>query len=360
MTMGDDGKKHDKPMFPGPFAFGEKIARQITTPREAALRFAASTSRLNGYEARGALQEFFVKSALVRLGGLDLLSCASSSVLIELGAADTVEFVVMLAGSISLAPRNSVERISINCDVVSLQGAAARIVDALPYSAVVARIDPVRLLRTLDTISGGGGHAFGLDRLHETQTAAIERGNIDFRRMFGSFFRMLDAEGRHGAFHDQRIPEILGLDDHFYRLAALSLAPELLFDGQPSAPAVSHDRIDMLCDAIRSARDRFLTLTEMEVMTGLSRRALQYIFFKHFRCSPMAWQRRERLRLAHEALTRAEPEAMNIAKLGYELGFASPSSFADFYRRMFGETPGATLRRRKTGGGPPGGPPRIA
>ena len=348
MTIGNDGKKRSKPMFPGPFAFGESIASSYSTPEEAALQTAVVTPSLNGYKARGSQGEFFVKSALVRLGDLDLLSYASSNVVIDLGDSNSIEFVITLGGRVNLSQRASGKRINYDRDVGVLSGGEARLVEAQPCSGVVARIDPARLLRTLDTISGGVGHGFSLNRLRETQTVRMQHGDIDFRGVFGSFFRMIDVQAGHGAFHDHRIPEILGLDDQFYRLAALSLAPQLLLDGQPSVPTVSHDRIDTLCDAIRNTRDRFLTLTEMEVMTGLSRRTLQHNFLKRFGCSPMTWQRRERLRLAHEALTRGDQDAMNIAELGYELGFASPSSFADFYRRMFGETPGATLRRRKT------------
>lgn len=351
MATSEGRKKRADPLRRLPFGFGEKIAQRFMTPREAALQTSVVTPSLNGYEARGPLDEFVAKSALVRLGELDLLSYASSRVTIDLGVSTSTEFVVTLAGCFSLTQRASGKRVSLSPKFACLQGAAARIVEAEPCSAVVARIDPGRLRGTLDTISGDGGLAFDLDRLRETQAVEMQRGNVDMKRVFRAFFRMLDAQASHYAFYDYRIPEILGLDDQFYRLAALSLAPDLLSDDHAPVPPVARDSIDMLCDSIRDSRDRFVTLTEMESMTGMARRTLQHHFLKRFQCSPMAWQRRERLHIAHDRLKRGETGGLNIAELGYELGFASPSSFADFYRRMFGETPGATLRRRKTAGG---------
>lgn len=334
-----------------PFAFGEKIAVRCATPGEAAQQCAIVTLHLRGYDAHGAPHAFFARSAIARLGDLDLLSYASSRVTIDLDDSDSSEFVVMLAGNISFTQRASGKNIHYNSNIGILSGGAAHLVEASNCSGVVARMDPERLLRTLNAISGGEHHGFDPERLRDTQTFAMQRKNLDLRRVFQAFFQTLDAQASHAAFYDQRIPEILGLDDQFYRLAALSLSAQLMHDDQPAGPPVARDTLDMLCDAIRTSRDRFLTLTEMEVFTGLSRRTLQNHFMKRFRCSPMQWQRRERLLLAHEALVRSEPDGINIAELGYELGFASPSSFADFYRRQFGETPGATLRRRKTDSG---------
>jgi AraC-like DNA-binding protein len=351
MTTRDGPEKRAKPSKRLPFAFGEKIAANCATPREAAQQCAIVTPHLHGYEVHGAPDTFFARAAIVRLGDLDLLSYASSRVTIDLGDADSSEFVVMLAGNISWTQRASGKRVNYNSSTGFLSGGAAHLVEASDCSGVVARLDPERLLRTLDAISGGDPHHFDPDRLRDTQTFAMQRKNLDLRRVFRAFFQTLDAQASHAAFYDYRIPEILGLDDQFYRLAALSLAPQLLHDDLPAAQPVARDTLDMLCDAIQTSRDRFLTLTEMEVITGLSRRTLQHNFFKRFRCSPMEWQRRERLIRAHDVLTRGETDGINIAELGYELGFASPSSFAGFYSRMFGETPGATLRRRKTNGG---------
>jgi AraC-like DNA-binding protein len=351
MTKQDGPEERAEPLRRLPFGFGEKIARRIATPSVAAQQCAVVTPHLRGYEARGAPNDFFATSALLRLGNLDLLSYASSRVTIDLAASGSSEFVVMLAGNVALTQRSGGRRVLYNSNIGILSGGAAHLVEASQCSGVVARVDPGRLLRTLDAMAGGRDHGLDRDHLHDTQSFRMQCGRIDLKRVFQVFFQTLDALSSHAAFHDYRIPEILGLDDQFYRLAALSLAPDLLWDDHGSVPPVARDSIDMLCDAIRNSRDRFVTLTEMESMTGLARRTLQHHFLKRFQCSPMTWQRRERLHIAHDRLKRGETDGLNIAELGYELGFASPSSFADFYRRMFGETPGATLRRRKTGGG---------
>lgn len=125
------------------------------------------------------------------------------------------------------------------------------------------------------------------------------------------------------------------------------IAPELLLQDSASiAKGLSSSRtpIDKICDAVRDLTNNPLTLTEMEQLSGLSARSLQYAFQKRFGRSPMAWQRRERLYLANSMLISSD-ETIDITSICYQTGVPTPSKLSEYYRRQFGETPSETLRR---------------
>jgi AraC-like DNA-binding protein len=116
-------------------------------------------------------------------------------------------------------------------------------------------------------------------------------------------------------------------------------------ENQTGSGDVEQHRLDAVCDLVGSAFERPFTLTEMEAISGLSARALQYGFKARFGCSPMEWQRRERIRLARNRLMFAAP-GETITQIAYAMGFASSAAFAAQYRRYFGETPSQTFRLR--------------
>jgi len=84
----------------------------------------------------------------------------------------------------------------------------------------------------------------------------------------------------------------------------------------------------------------------MEMASGLSARALQYAFKARFGCSPMAWQRRERMLKARQLLL-ANAHSQSITNLAYDMGFSSASAFSTLYKLHFDETPSETLDRGK-------------
>jgi transcriptional regulator GlxA family with amidase domain len=93
-----------------------------------------------------------------------------------------------------------------------------------------------------------------------------------------------------------------------------------------------------------------LTLVDMERLSGFSRRSLENEFHRQFGCSPIKWQRTERLNIAHEYLMHTRG-AIAIGELAQQFGFDSTSKFIAYYKRYFGETPRKTaLRAQNTKG----------
>ena len=111
--------------------------------------------------------------------------------------------------------------------------------------------------------------------------------------------------------------------------------------------ATSAKTIELICAEARRRPNEPLTLTEMESLSGLPRRTIHYAFTKRFGCSPLRWQQEERLRTAFRRLSESGGAA-SITGLSNDLGFSSPSRFAGYYRRIFGETPRETLQRSRS------------
>ena len=96
--------------------------------------------------------------------------------------------------------------------------------------------------------------------------------------------------------------------------------------------------VDVVCDHILSSKDRLLTSSEMEKLTGLTRRALSYAFKERFNCTPQEWQRNHRLDLAHNHLNQ-DGVTDTVKVVARRFGFVSAQSFARFYRERFGHMP---------------------
>lgn len=140
-----------------------------------------------------------------------------------------------------------------------------------------------------------------------------------------------------GAEHLSRI----GFEDVIIRLIGQMLyftANDPRSEEGPRRDKRSSRAVDMVCDHILSSKDRLLTSTEMEKLTGLTRRALSYAFKERFNCTPQEWQRNHRLDLAHSYLNQ-EGVTETVKAVAHRFGFVSAQSFARFYKERFGHMP---------------------
>lgn len=112
----------------------------------------------------------------------------------------------------------------------------------------------------------------------------------------------------------------------------------------PSQLPRSARAIDIICDHIQLNIGRPLTISQMEQMSGLTGRSLNFAFNHRFNCSPQEWQRGFLLAEARKRLLNNEMP-ISIKGISYELGFSSPSAFAAYYKTRFGELPTTTLAR---------------
>ena len=83
----------------------------------------------------------------------------------------------------------------------------------------------------------------------------------------------------------------------------------------------------------------------MAEAAGVTGRALQMAFMRHYDTTPTGYLRRVRLERAHRELKDADPAVgVTVAAIARRWGWANPSHFAAAYRQVYGEFPRHTLR----------------
>lgn len=137
----------------------------------------------------------------------------------------------------------------------------------------------------------------------------------------------------------------LGLEELFYRYVVLLVFHRDMFGKRPRE-AEDNERLAALQDAIYANPSRRFSLPEMSQSVGMSARSLQKLVMSAFGVTPIEWQIGLRLDAARARLIRGDGK-VSITALAGELGFSTPSRFAEQYRRKFGVTPRQDLLRMR-------------
>jgi AraC-like DNA-binding protein len=87
-------------------------------------------------------------------------------------------------------------------------------------------------------------------------------------------------------------------------------------------------------------------LTDIVAATGVSARTLHMGFRAHHNTSPLNYLKNLRLETVRRCLQGTDTPVRNVTDVALEHGFNHLGKFAGDYRKRFGETPSATLRRR--------------
>lgn len=88
-----------------------------------------------------------------------------------------------------------------------------------------------------------------------------------------------------------------------------------------------------------------ISVPELAAMVGVSVRALQSGFRSALGTTPLTFLHERRLSHARRELETGSPESTSVAEIADRWGFAHHGRFSSEYRRRFGESPSATLRR---------------
>jgi transcriptional regulator GlxA family with amidase domain len=84
---------------------------------------------------------------------------------------------------------------------------------------------------------------------------------------------------------------------------------------------------------------------ELAEAAGVTGRALQLAFMRHYDTTSTGNLRRARLKRAHRELTDADPsDGITVAATARRWGWANPSHFAAAYLKAYGQHPRHTLR----------------
>jgi transcriptional regulator GlxA family with amidase domain len=90
--------------------------------------------------------------------------------------------------------------------------------------------------------------------------------------------------------------------------------------------------------------DQPVVMADIAGSAGVSARALQYAFRRHYGTTPMGYLRRVRLERAHRELQAADStQGATVTQVARRWGWVSSTQFAAAYRRQYGVPPSHTL-----------------
>ena len=112
-------------------------------------------------------------------------------------------------------------------------------------------------------------------------------------------------------------------------------------------------RLDEALAYIAGHMKERIQLGHLSEASGVSKRTLGYLFLHTYGITPMAFLKRERLRKARMLLQHADPSTTTVTSIARECGFQHMGQFSLDYKRLFGESPSATLHQSLTGSGSP-------
>jgi AraC-like DNA-binding protein len=88
-----------------------------------------------------------------------------------------------------------------------------------------------------------------------------------------------------------------------------------------------------------------LTLSQIATAAGVTARALQYAFRRHYDTTPTGYLRQVRLDRAHQELRTADPAAgLTVHAVAQRWGWSDSSKFTAAYQQQYGQVPSRTLR----------------
>jgi AraC family ethanolamine operon transcriptional activator len=90
-----------------------------------------------------------------------------------------------------------------------------------------------------------------------------------------------------------------------------------------------------------------LSVADLCLRLGVSRRTLHYSFQETLGLSPVKFLRAMRLNGVRRALRQASPQGNTVGDIAAHWGFWHLSHFAADYREMFGELPSDALKKKK-------------
>jgi AraC-like DNA-binding protein len=115
------------------------------------------------------------------------------------------------------------------------------------------------------------------------------------------------------------------------------------------APQISNRAVRRAIDIINAEEAAELTVVDVAREIGISLRALEMGFKKQIDMPPSQYLKKARLHRAHAELLAADAAAgTTVGGTAMNWGFAHAGRFSRAYRAEFGESPAATLRRRRS------------
>ncbi|MDQ0349963.1 AraC family transcriptional regulator [Ancylobacter vacuolatus] len=321
-----------------PLAFGSHTGLEFTDAEQMSEVLTRAGTATTLYRPTGRDTPFLSRAAMLRAGKARLVASASSPVQFDAGGASIGILMVPFHGLTMT-----------RCDGRSLEWGAARSAVFLPpggcsgqssaRSVVGIDIEPGVLGEILHGMLGDQRAADLSPAADFTTPRALGLAllGVDFSQLLFQHIALMNAMNG----DPERITRS-GVDDAVLRAALLLLQPELFFAEQ-AKPAPHARGLNMACDYIDANLAGRITLSDLERVSGLSARSLQYAFRATFNRSPLQWTTDRRLEKVRELILSARSgDTLTVIAGAY---FTNPGDFSRFYRARYGELPSQTLQK---------------
>lgn len=143
---------------------------------------------------------------------------------------------------------------------------------------------------------------------------------------------------------DERLLETIHFDDFIYRNVVLMLRPDTFLSDHTKTPKHLVSALKNILDFMEHYPDKMLSLTDLEHISGVSSRMLQYLFKKELNTTPSRFLRTQKLKKAKEILIYNH-SSLSIATIAYELGFSNQSQFSKYFQVEFGFLPSEIMKK---------------
>lgn len=287
------------------------------------------------YDALDDPSAFATQQSSVTVNGLRVTALAHTPIHTRVDSDEFSFFMPVDGGAI----QSVVNGEPVRCDPMRtalLAPEGERIGTGRSRSIVVAALDKPRLLSTARAMLRDDEARLDLQRPTVLPLAA---GPVNFDLVLRSACRTFDACGM-----NPEAAAALAVDDALYRaICAMLLRDRLFAEAAPTVTRTGIDAgLDQACEYVLANLGGRISMTDLERISGLSTRTLQYAFQKRFGCTPVTWIRNERLTAARALLLTAE-EKTSVTDVALAFGFSNLGNFSKYYSDRFGEYPSQTL-----------------
>ncbi|MDQ0390703.1 helix-turn-helix domain-containing protein [Labrys monachus] len=287
-------------------------------------------------QANGSAQ-FFSKAAVVRTRNARFVASASSALTADAGQTPLGILLVPLHGATVTQSGGRTLEWEKGRSGVFLPPIGCR-ASSTARSVIGIDIDPAVLEPMVATMIGGRPRSASFEALDfaAPRTLKLKAQGVDLGRLLIQHCALLDTLNC-----DAALIERAGFDDAILRAALYVMCPQLLL-ADTGPVEKSRTAIDTACDYIDANLARRITLTDLEAVTGLSSRRLQYAFRAAFDRTPMQWVTLRRLEAVHRRLQFAR-DGENLTGVAGAY-FTNLGDFARLYKRRYGQLPSQTLK----------------
>jgi len=319
-------------------AFGSRNAHIDRSEHEMADRLKILANGLPIFDSLAKPGEFMSLNSDININGLAIGALVNSPMRVAMRNGNTSMLIIPFSGSGLFSEYG--EKIVIRADnSAALLAGGDFTGESGLISSMAIFINSDRLECTVRSMIGIKNTVSNLIDLDRPQELALQSGGIEFDRIFKKLAGLIDLLSI-----TPGLLNLSGIDDQIYRAMAMILKPALfsIDSDHKKSPAYSKNLLDRACQYIKEHQNELITMTDLERVSCMSGRNLQYAFQETFACTPMQWVRVQRLETARSMLIRTG-SSLTVTTIAFLCGFNKPSAFSYYYNLRFGELPSETI-----------------